>query len=312
MKKVITICFALLVLASAGLSQTGQPPEIVAATELLQQEKYDEAETGLARFLKDNPQNARAFYLLASARHGKGDYKGAAEALKKNLAINQNWPAMYNLASAYARLGDKGAAFEWLKKALTNGAAFSVSIETDEDLSGLRDDPAFKEMLSIVDKQRNPCKYSEKAHEFDFWLGDWDVFVNGRKIGENLIERGVNGCTLIENWKNTGGGTGKSLNVYDASVDKWKQFYVGSQGGVFLFEGGREGNMMKFTAETVNAAGAKTLHKFEFTDLPDKTVRQKWDTSTDGGKTYTTVWDSIYKRKNSGVGNQDSEGKEDS
>lgn len=305
MKTAFAILFSITLAASFCVAQNPQPAELQSAAKLLQEEKWDQAEAELNKFIAQNPENGRAWFLLASARHGKQNYTGAVEALKKNLSINLNWPGMYNLAAAYSRLGKTLAALIWLENSLNGGAAFAVNIEQDEDFAGIRGDAGFKRMIELVKQKKNPCMYSEKARQFDFWLGDWDVFVGGRKVGENLIELDTNGCTLIENWKNTGSGTGKSINVYDASVGKWKQFYVGSQGGVYLFEGNLVGNMMKFTAETVDQKGAKTLHKFEFTDLPDKTVRQTWETSTDGGKTYTNIWDSIYKRKNSGVGKQE-------
>ncbi len=55
--------------------------------------------------------------------------------------------------------------------------------------------------------------------------------------------------------------------------------------------------IMYFTAETIGPKGGKIMHIFTFHDLPDKTVRQWWQQSTDGGKTWNSVWDSIYKKK---------------
>ena len=68
-------------------------------------------------------------------------------------------------------------------------------------------------------------------------IGDWDVFVRGRKVGENLIRLDTQGCTLIENWTNNGGGKGKSINVYNRPKKKWQQFYVSGQGSVIEFIG---------------------------------------------------------------------------
>ena len=154
---------------------------------------------------------------------------------------------------------------------------------------------------SSDDRAVNPCMYSKEARQFDFWIGDWDVLVNGQKVGENLVERSVNGCTLVENWKNLRGGSGKSLNSYDASVKKWKQFYVGSQGGVLLFEGSLKDRIMHFTGETVDANGNKVYHILDFHNLPDGTVRQVWKQSPDKEK-WNTVWDSIYRKKGRGTG----------
>jgi tetratricopeptide (TPR) repeat protein len=283
-----------------GDAQTSAPsPQMVAANKLMQAKKWSEAENSFASIVKSEPKNARAWYSLGIARHSQEKWTEAIAAFKKNIEIAQTPFAMYNVAAGYARLDKKDLAFEWLEKALNNGAAFGSNLNSDDDFANIKGDARFQDMLKIVDQKINPCMYSREARQFDFWIGDWDVFVQGRKVGENLVEREVNGCILVENWKNTGGGTGKSINVYNAVSKKWKQFYVGSQGGVLDFEGEYKENekILHLTGETFDAKGAKTLHILNFHDLPDKTVRQHWQQSTDDGKTWNTVWDSIYKRK---------------
>jgi hypothetical protein len=45
-----------------------------------------------------------------------------------------------------------------------------------------------------------PCSAAEH-HQFDFWIGHWDVFLpNGNKAGENRIEAIEGGCALLEQW----------------------------------------------------------------------------------------------------------------
>ncbi len=75
--------------------------------------------------------------------------------------------------------------------------------------------------------------------------------------------------------------------------------YVSGLGSVFDFKGHYkpEEKIMYFTAETIGPKGGKIMHIFTFHDLPDKTVRQWWQQSTDGDKTWNSVWDSIYKKK---------------
>lgn len=55
---------------------------------------------------------------------------------------------------------------------------------------------------------------------------------------------------------------------------------------------------MFYTAETINPAdGSVTQHKFFFTVFDNGDVRQAWEQSTDGGKTWNNVWDSRYVRR---------------
>jgi hypothetical protein len=66
-----------------------------------------------------------------------------------------------------------------------------------------------------------PCRAAEH-HQFDFWIGHWDVFLpNGNKAGENRIESIEGGCALLEQWSGTRGPTGKSLNIYDGLRRVW-------------------------------------------------------------------------------------------
>ena len=287
-------------LSQIGFAQAQKPsPEMTAANNFVKAKNWQKAENAFAGIVKASPKNARAWFMLGFARHSQENWDGAIDALKKNVESAKTPAGMYNVAAGYSRLNKKDEAFEWLEKSLNNGAAFRSNIDKDDDFANIRNDARFPKMQLIVKQKRNPCMYSKEARQFDFWLGDWDVYVGKNKVGENLVELDTQGCTLVENWKNTTGGKGKSLSVYDGSTKKWKQFYVGGQGGVFLFRGEykpKEKNMY-FTAETLTPKGAKVLHIFEFFELPNKTVQQRWKQSTDGGKTYNTVWDSIYKKK---------------
>lgn len=302
MNRRISISTVILIafLSQFTLAQSQTPSaEMVAARKLIAEKNWTAAENAYSAIVKADEKNSSAWFFLGFARHSQQKWEAAIEAFKKNVDLAKTPAGMYNVAAGYSRLGEKDEAFVWLEKSLNNGAAFNANLERDKDLDNLRSDTRFAKMLELADEKRNPCMHSKDARQFDFWLGDWDVYVGPNKVGENLIEMDTQGCTLVENWKNTRGGLGKSLNVYDPSVKKWKQFYVGGQGGVFLFEGEYRAaeKSMYFTAETLGPNGAKIMHIFEFFDLPDKTVRQRWKQSTDGGKTWNTVWDSVYRRK---------------
>jgi len=84
---------------------------------------------------------------------------------------------------------------------------------------------------------------AEGYRQFDFWVGKWDVFGFGNTlVGTSVIESELGGCAIEENWTAAfGGGTGKSLNTYDAATGTWSQLWVGSGGcpfGTALLEGG--------------------------------------------------------------------------
>ena len=59
----------------------------------------------------------------------------------------------------------------------------------------------------------------------DFWVGQWDVYSKGEKVGENRIEKILDGCAVLEHWTAAGGGQGKSL-FYVGADEIWQQIWV--------------------------------------------------------------------------------------
>ena len=136
-------------------------------------------------------------------------------------------------------------------------------------------------------------------HDFDFWVGDWEVTnrANGKKAGENRIEPKHGGRVLVENYTTPGPYTGMSLNAYDGLAKRWHQCWMDNAGGVLDLYGGLVDGTMVLTGETVRPGGAQQMERITWTPNADGTVRQHWEQSTDGGKTWTTAFDGLYRRK---------------
>ena len=134
---------------------------------------------------------------------------------------------------------------------------------------------------------------------FDFWLGDWNVSApDGRLVGHNRVEKNYNGCVLQENWTSVNGGTGSSFNIYDAPRQVWHQTWVDSMGSLLTLEGGVKDGRMVLSGEQVQPDGKKLLNRITWTPQKDGSVRQLWETSSDGGKTWKTVFDGVYRKSN--------------
>lgn len=144
-----------------------------------------------------------------------------------------------------------------------------------------------------------PCQAAEH-HQFDFWIGRWNVFnPAGKKVGENVIEAIDGGCVLLERWRGDGGFTGSSLNSWSAETKQWHQHWVDNQGGLLRLSGGREGPRMVLAASepNPNKAGSTLRQRISWTPLPDGAVRQFWEQSEDDGATWTTAFDGRYVRQ---------------
>ena len=143
----------------------------------------------------------------------------------------------------------------------------------------------------------NPCAAPESA-QFDFWIGDWDVFKpDGKPAGTNRIER-LYGCGLHENWNGGNGKVlGQSFNRWDPDRGVWHQTWVDSQGGILLLEGAfRDGAMTLSDAPVPGRKAGAPVNEIRWTKEADGSVRQLWRVSADGGKAWTVAFDGRYVR----------------
>src|ERR671914_2715422 len=145
---------------------------------------------------------------------------------------------------------------------------------------------------STAARPQAPCSRPEHR-QFDFWVGEWDVTTpNGRSAGTNRIRSIDAGCALQEEWRGAAGGTGTSLNIFDASTGRWHQTWVGSDGLLLQLDGGLRDGTMELTGAIVGANGARTLQRIRWTPMggTPARLRQLWETSTDGGRTWSVAF----------------------
>jgi hypothetical protein len=150
---------------------------------------------------------------------------------------------------------------------------------------------------SALAQQPSPCATPESA-QFDFWLGDWDVFKpDGKPAGTNRIER-LYGCGLHEHWSGAGGKVlGQSFNRWDPDRGVWHQTWVDNQGGLLLLEGAfRDGAMVMSDAAVPARKAGAPVNEIRWTAQPDGSVRQLWRVSPDGGGTWKVLFDGRYVR----------------
>jgi len=132
---------------------------------------------------------------------------------------------------------------------------------------------------------------SAEHHQFDFWVGRWDVYgPKGKLQAHSLIEKLYDGCGIRENWMPLAGSGGGSLNIYLPGEKHWEQFWIDSAGSRAIFDGGWNG-----TAMVIQGRWGGPLVRITYTPNPDHSVRQFGEQSTDEGKTWTTSFDFTYR-----------------
>lgn len=155
-------------------------------------------------------------------------------------------------------------------------------------------------VASSLKAQNQPCPCcTGEARQFDFWLGNWKVYTpDGKLAGENKIIILQDSCVIQENWtSNASGFTGTSYNFYNPGTKKWQQLWLDNQGGNLQLEGHfNDGKMILKTNQLLNREGKMQIDRITWTPNKDGTVRQHWEATTDNGKTWTTVFDGLYKK----------------
>lgn len=135
-----------------------------------------------------------------------------------------------------------------------------------------------------------PCT-AEPFHQFDFWVGEWDVHgARGGPPGRNSITPLHGGCVIQESYENPP-YSGMSMNYYDQAGGKWHQLWIDNGGLVLRLEGGWNGESMVLANES---------SRITWTPAEDGTVRQLWERTEDGGETWKVVFDGKYVRRADG------------
>jgi len=142
-----------------------------------------------------------------------------------------------------------------------------------------------------------PSSCADPAYkQFDYWLGDWNVSnTAGKLVGRDHVQKIYGGCAIQEHWTSVDGGTGGSYSIYDSSRKLWHQTWVDSTGTLLVLEGNLKDGHMLLTGDETLPSGKHALNRMSWTPTGGK-LRQLWEVSQDGGKTWKIVFDVYYTK----------------
>lgn len=262
--------------------------------------------------LKAAGNNAVAWHRLGYSYHSLAQYDKAlanyAKAMENKPSTALEATIESRLSRIYAAQKETENAFAHLQKAISLGYLNLQELESHKEFDNIRKDKRFEEATTTVTKKAFPCLNIPQAREFDFWVGEWDVYPNGAPVvvGHSKVEIASGGCMILENWTAKGAvpNVGKSINYVNTATGKWEQHWVGSGGlnlnNPQLFVNGEyKDGAMRFESTSTSPQNQKQIGRFIFYNMGRDQVRQFYEVSTDEGKTWTTSYDFIYKRKKS-------------
>jgi len=151
----------------------------------------------------------------------------------------------------------------------------------------------------LAGQQAQPPCAGVEHREFDFWIGEWDVTVvgSGQVAGRSSITPILDGCAILESYETAGGYRGNSHNAYDRSTGQWHQTWVDNAGMVLKLDGGIEDGNMVLSGPGKDAQGNDIINRITWTPHEDGSVQQTWTVSKDGGKTWTSAFDGMYRKR---------------
>jgi tetratricopeptide (TPR) repeat protein len=252
---------------------------------------------------KTEPQSGFAWFRLGNALRRRQQYPEALAALEKAKALGFQPPVTQAMiAGVYSASGETEKALAIIEQ-VAQSAVLPNLFEQDAAFEKLRSNPRYQAAITQMRVNAAPCKFPDKNPEyrqFDFWLGEWDVYgQGGAKAGTSKIDLILGDCVVLENWTGGAGGEGKSFNKYSPEFKRWEQYWVDAQGSTTFFHGKLEGKNMVYHAETPQPDGSILKRRLTFFNLgPDK-VRQFSQQTKDDGKSWQTEYDLFYIRKNS-------------
>jgi hypothetical protein len=157
---------------------------------------------------------------------------------------------------------------------------------------------------ALLTQSSNAQSSAPDSSLFDFWIGEWDLWWYGKdsvkEYGTNSITRILDNRVIREDFAITSGTNtgfkGQSVSLLDVQTATWKQTWVDNTGGYMPFTGGSDGVRRYFQRESVR--GGKTiLQKMIFHSIAHDSLVWDWTNSTDGGRTWNTLWRIHYHRR---------------
>jgi len=133
--------------------------------------------------------------------------------------------------------------------------------------------------------------------QFDFVIGNWLVRDSTARVTATVtVVKKFDGCVLLESWRGAG-RTGEALGVigYTAERGRWQREFLEAGGVVLTLDGVREGTAMVMAGRDYPPEGPR-LHRVVWSPRSDGTVEERWQTSTDDGRSWTVHHYGVFSR----------------
>ena len=153
----------------------------------------------------------------------------------------------------------------------------------------------------------SPCTADSNYQRLAFWVGDWEVVDStGTHYATQRVRAVLDACAITAEWASGGGYKGMSLFAFDVRTGEWRQMYVANQvpspSGVELRKSdpSYQGPGVRFILLLDPAAGNLARSRVTIMPLDDHRALQLFEDSSDGGKTWHTLFKAEHRLQRTG------------
>ncbi len=206
--------------------------------------------------------------------------------------------AYFQLARCYAAKGALQNAFTQLSQAADAGFPAVGRLDSSE-FDVVRNSTEFISIQEKIKANAFPCLKNKENARFDFWVGEWEVYLKGKLIAKSTIRKAEGGCAILEDYQVLNGSySGHSISYYNDREKRWNQYWVGSAGDKSeYYETENYEDALQFLTKGVDAKGDVAWTKMSYNQVDENTVVQKLMVSKDEGVTWNAGFSGTYKRK---------------
>ena len=151
-------------------------------------------------------------------------------------------------------------------------------------------------MLFAAEPLHAQCS-SAQHHQFDFVVGNWLIRdSSGHASGTVTVSREYGGCVLIERWRGVGNaGEGLGVIGYQPGSQTWHRDFIDDGRFVLALDGQRDGAAMVMTGKDYQSDVVR-MHRVTWTRKSDGSVEERWQTSTDAGRSWQARFYGLLER----------------
>lgn len=145
-----------------------------------------------------------------------------------------------------------------------------------------------------------PCAQDPNFAQFEFLVGEWEVFGKGQKSAEVSWQRTLNGCGLQQKWTSArpGGQNGVGLMTYSRLRSSPSYYYVGDQGSNTISDRAEvKSNDLTFLIRFPSPTGkGERTRRFRLTLQADGSILES-SMASDAGGPWQPEFELVWRKK---------------